>query len=81
MSAKETVPTQPPAEKITLDDLKDRVDKVKNLTVSETKRVSADVLETNAARTLMIVAGVVVVAASFAFYLGSTTRPRPLPPV
>jgi len=64
-------PTPEPVEKITLDDLKHRAEQVKDLAVTETKTAVSNVLDTNEAKTLMIVAGVVIVAASIAFFLGT----------
>ena len=61
----------PPVERITLDDLKHRAGQVQDLAVTETKSAVASVLDTNEAKTLMIIAGVVVLAASVAFFLGA----------
>ena len=67
----------PPVERITLDDLKHRAGQVKDLAVTETKTAVATALDTNEAKTLMIIAGVVVLAASLAFFLGArSASPR-----
>ncbi len=63
-----------PVAKITVEDLKHRAEAVKDIAVVQTKQGVAAVVEDNATRTLLIMAGVVVLAASFAFYLGSATR-------
>jgi hypothetical protein len=68
-----------PDERITLDDIKHRAEAVKDLAVSDAKASVAAVIDTDATRTLLIVAGVVLVAASLAFYLGSQTRPTITP--
>lgn len=70
-------PAPEPVERITLDDLKHRAEQVKDLAVVETKTAAASVLDTNEAKTLMIIAGVVVLAASVAFFLGArSASPR-----
>ncbi len=73
MSAKQDI-TQS-AERITLDQIKHRAEAVKELAVSDAKSTVSAVLDTDATRTLFMVAGIVVVAASLAFYLGARTRP------
>jgi len=67
-----------PAEKITLEDLKHRAGQVKDLAVTETKSAVSSALDTSEVKTLLMIAGVVVVAASVAFFLGArTARFRP----
>lgn len=67
-------PRQPlemaPAERVTLDQLKQRAESVSNLAVSETKRVVNEVKEQDATRLAMIAVGTVVVIASVAYLLG-----------
>ena len=63
-----------PVAKITVDDLKHRAEAVKDIAIVQTKEGVSAVVEDNATRTLLIMAGVVIVAASLAFYLGSATR-------
>lgn len=62
-----------PAPRITLDDLKHRAESIKDLAVTDTKSAVNRVLDTDATKTLMMVAGVVLVAASFAYFLGTRT--------
>lgn len=71
MTPDPTTPQTPPAERITLDDIKHRAGQVKDLAVTETKSAVASVIDTNETKTLLIIAGVVVVAASLAFFLGA----------
>jgi len=61
----------PPVERITIDDLKHRAESVKSKAISEAKGAVDVVVGQEATRTLLIVAGIVVVAASLAFFLGS----------
>ncbi len=68
MSPEAQAPVEP---RVTIDDLKHRAEAVKSLAVRETKDAVNTVFDENATRTLIIVAGVVVVVASLAFFLGS----------
>lgn len=68
MSAEKTAV---PAPRVTIDDLRHRAESVKSLAVTEAKDAVGTVIGKDERRTLMIVAGVVVVAASIAFFLGS----------
>lgn len=67
-------PQQPldlaPAERVTLEQLKQRAESVSNLAVSETKRVANDVVEQDITRIALIAVGTVVVIASLAYFLG-----------
>jgi hypothetical protein len=79
-------PKQPlyvaPEERVTLDQLKGRVEKIQNLALSETKRVANDVYDQNITRAALVAVGVVVVAASLAYFLGSKAgRRAATPPV
>lgn len=67
-AAKDTAPVEP---RITLEDVKHRAETVRDLAVTEAKQTTQRVMDETAGRTLLIVAGVVVIAASLAFYLGS----------
>lgn len=67
-------------ERITLDDIKSRVEHVRDLAVSEAKTSAHQVLEDNAVRTLLMVGGLVVVAASMAYFLGARAGRVPRPP-
>lgn len=73
-------PRQPlevaPEEVVTLEQLKHRAEEVSNLAVSESKRVTKEVVETQAAKTAMIAVGVVVVVASLAYFLGQRAARR-----
>ena len=73
-------PKQPlyvaPEERVTLEQLKARAEKVQGLAVSESKRVANDVYEENISRALLVAVGVVVLAASFAYFLGSRAGRR-----
>lgn len=59
-----------PAERVTVDDIRHRLDSVKSLAVEEAKAAADTVLGDNT-RTLVMVAGLVVIAASLAFFLGA----------
>lgn len=69
MSPETNVPA--PSERITLDDLKNRATKVKELATSEAKVAVKRAVDTSEARTLFVMVGVAVVVASVAFYLGA----------
>ena len=71
-------PDTQPVERITLDDLKHRAEQVKDLAVTDAKSAVASVIDTNETRTLLIIVGVVVVAASIAFFLGARSVRGPL---
>lgn len=65
-----------PEERITLDQLKHRAEAVRDLATTEVKEVAAEIAEAEVTKTLLIVAGVVIVAASLAFYLGTRAGSR-----
>ena len=73
-------PKQPlyvaPEERVTLDQLRHRAEEVSNLTVVESKRVATEVYEENITKAVIVVLGVVVVAASLAYFLGSRAGRR-----
>ena len=80
-------PKQPlyiaPEERVTLDQLKHRAEEISNLTVSESKRVATEVYEENLSKAVLVAVGVVLVAASLAYFLGSRAGRRaaaPMPP-
>lgn len=77
-------PRQPlyvaPEERVTLEQLKDRAEKLSNLALSESKRVATDVYEENLSKAVLVAVGVVVVAASLAYFLGSRSRRQASPP-
>lgn len=60
-----------PGRKITVEDVKHRAEVVRDLAQQEIKDGAEKILDETAGRSFLIVAGVVVVAASIAFYLGS----------
>lgn len=60
-----------PERHVTIDELRQRVEVVKSMAVDEAKEAVDTIVDENATRTLLVVAGLVVVAASLAFYLGS----------
>lgn len=61
----------PATERVTLDDIKRRAEAVKTRAVTEAKDVVDTVVATDARRTLAIVAGVVILAAGIAYFLGT----------
>jgi hypothetical protein len=83
-------PKQPlaiaPEERVTLEQLKHRAEAISNLAVSESKRVASEVYDQNVTRAVLVAVGVVVVAASFAYFLGAragrrqAVAPPPPPP-
>ena len=81
-------PKQPlyvaPEQRVTLDQLKHRVEGISNLAVTESKRVASEVYEENLSKAVLVAVGVVVVAASLAYFLGSRAGRRstaaPTPP-
>ena len=61
----------PPEERVSLDEIKQRVGTIQDLAVSESKRLSSELLEDNLTRTVLVAAGVVLVVASLAYLVGS----------
>ncbi len=66
----------PPEERVSLDEIKQRVETVKNLAVVESKELVHEVYEQNVTRAALVALGVVVVAASLAYYLGTRAARR-----
>ena len=68
-------PKQPlsiaPEERVTLEQLKHRAEAISNLAVVESKRLRDEVYEQNVTKAALIAVGVVVVAASLAYLMGS----------
>jgi hypothetical protein len=60
----------PPAERVSLDEIKQRVGTIQDLAVTQAKDVATEVWEKNVTRALIVGVGVVVVAASLAYFLG-----------
>jgi len=73
-------PRQPleiaPEDRVTLEQLKHRAESVQNLAVSETKRVTSEVMELDFTRKALIAVGTVVVVASLAYYFGRRAARR-----
>jgi hypothetical protein len=61
----------PPEERVTVDELKQRVEQIQDLALTQTKQVVQDVYEQNVTRAALVALGVIVVAASVAYYLGT----------
>ena len=66
----------PPEERVSVDELKQRVERIQDLALTQTKQVVHDVYEQNVTRAALIALGVVVVAASVAYYLGTRAARR-----
>jgi hypothetical protein len=58
-------------ERITIDDIRHRAENVKSKAITEAKETVDEVIGENGARTLVIVAGLVLIAASLAYFLGT----------
>lgn len=65
-----------PAERITLDDLKHRVETVTDMAVTDAKEMAAKVVSEDPGRTVLIAAGVVLLAVSLAYFLGTRSAQR-----
>jgi len=61
----------PPEERVSLDEIKQRAVQIQNLAVVESKELVHEVYEQNVTRAALVALGVVVVAASLAYYLGT----------
>jgi hypothetical protein len=61
----------PPEERVSLDEIKQRAGTIQNLAVVQAKEVAYEVYEQNVTRAVLVALGVVVVAASLAYYVGS----------
>ena len=66
----------PPAERVSLDEIKQRVGEVQNLAVVQAKEVVHEVYAQDVTRAAIVALGVVLVAASLAYYLGSRAARR-----
>lgn len=66
----------PPAERVSLDEIKHRARGIQDLAVVQTKEVVNEIYEQDVTRVALIAIGVVVVAASLAFYLGTRAARR-----
>jgi pheromone shutdown protein TraB len=61
----------PPEERVSLDELKQRVSTIQDLALVKTKETVSEVYEQNFTRAVLVALGVVVVAASVAYYMGT----------
>lgn len=61
----------PPEERVTVDELKLRVEQIQDLALTQTKQVVHELYEKDVTRAALVALGVVVVAASVAYYLGT----------
>jgi pheromone shutdown protein TraB len=61
----------PPAERVSLDELKQRVGQIQDMALVQSKQVVREVYEQNVTRAVLVAVGVVVVAASIAYFLGT----------
>lgn len=66
----------PPAERVSLDELKQRAEQVQDLALVRSKQVVRDIYEQDVTRAALVALGVVVVAASLAYYLGMRASRR-----
>jgi hypothetical protein len=60
----------PPEERVSLDEIKQRATTIQDLAVVQAKEVVDEVYTQNVTRAALVALGVVVVAASLAYYLG-----------
>jgi len=68
----------PPQERVSLEEIRQRAAEVQNLAVIQAKEVASEVYEQNVTRAALVALGVVVVAASLAYYLGARAARRAL---
>lgn len=61
----------PPEERVSLDELKQRVVQIQEMALTRSKRVVREVYEQDATRIALVAVGVVVVAASMAYLFGT----------
>lgn len=73
-------PATPAEERITLDDIKHRAEAVKDLAVVDARDAIGKVVSDDSVKTLLYMAGAVVVVASVAFFLGASVRRDSRPP-
>ncbi len=66
----------PPEERVSLDEIKQRAGTIQNLAVVQAKEVVHEVYEQNVTRAALVALGVVVVAASLAYYIGTRAARR-----
>jgi hypothetical protein len=61
----------PPEERVTIDELKQRVGQIQDLALSRTKQVAYEVYEQDITRAALVAVGAVIVGASVAYFVGS----------
>jgi hypothetical protein len=61
----------PPEERVSLDELKQRVGQIQDMALTRSKRLVAEVYEQDVTKAALAAVGVVVVAASLAYLFGS----------
>jgi hypothetical protein len=66
----------PPEERVSLDELKQRVGQIQDLALVQSKELVHEVYEQNVTRAALVALGVVVVAASVAYFLGTQASRR-----
>ena len=66
----------PPEERVSLDEIKQRAGAIQDLAVVQVKEVANEVYYQNVTRAALVALGVVVVAASLAYYVGSRAGRR-----
>lgn len=66
----------PPEERVTIDELKQRVVRIQDMALLKTKRAVREVYEQDVTRAALVAIGVVVVATSLAYYVGTRASRR-----
>jgi hypothetical protein len=66
----------PPEERVSLDELKQRVGQIQDLALVQSKELVHEVYEQHVTRAALVALGVVVVAASVAYFLGTQASRR-----
>jgi hypothetical protein len=66
----------PPEERVSLDEIKQRAIAIQDLAVVQVKDVAHEIYEQNITRAAMVALGVVLVAASIAYFVGSRAARR-----
>jgi hypothetical protein len=66
----------PPAERVSLEDLKQRAEQVQDLASTKGKKAVHELYEKDVTRAALVAVGVVVVAASLAYMMGSRAARR-----
>lgn len=66
----------PPAERVSIDDLKQRAEQVQDLATTKSKLAVHELYEKDVTRAALVAVGVVVVAASIAYFIGANAARR-----